>query len=800
MQFWPVKKLRIEIPVTILSICIAVAVIIAGYFAYQSMSGIVETIHKEARPDLKLLLIKDISSDLNEVENTIRLYSLSGDVSLLKSFKQLNNEIGEKLEQLQSYADVGSQEKQMLDSIGVLATRKLLIWEEIRKLHQTRETPKQTFTKLYSKIDTVIVETDTIKVKPEEKKSFFKRLFAKKDTTKRSIIVDNTKEKEAIKAEIEDIEQTISSQTQKLQTKDKILLEKNIAVTETLYKLIAKIEIAEQKHLEEKTAEADAMAGKTYQRMAVFIIAAVILLIIVLILFFRNLQQNRAYQQVLRKAKSEAESLAKAKETFVATVSHEMRTPVNAIFGLTEQLLRKGQPEETRTDLTIVQKSAEHLLALVNDTLDFSKIESQKMKLDQVDFRLRDLVREIEVMVSEQAKKKNIELQLTNNTEPDLTLNGDPIRLKQIIINLATNAIKFTAQGKVEVSFVDEYTPDGHIMLKIKVTDTGVGIPADKLPYIFDEFVQVGTDLTQKQRGAGLGLAIVKKLVSLHSGKIDVQSIFGKGTQFALEIPYKKGIIQTTSEPAELVIPEWFSSLKFLVVDDEEFNLHLMRNILKKWGITTVEAGNGLEAVEQSTKENFDLILIDIRMPVMDGYEASRKILQGQTNAKIVALTATTRPEDVEKIKAAGIHDYLPKPFLEQSLFDVVLKLVPEKQKAESLSISGETDVDFKELERLSGGDAAFMKEMLSIFVRSAEEASEKFGQYFDQENRKQIAETAHKLAAPAKHIMATKLYEMLKVLEKEAEPASHEFVKKIIQETKLEIEKVVLLIKEKLD
>lgn len=793
------KKLRIEIPVTILSICIAVAVIIAGYFAYQSMSEIVETIHKEARPDLKLLLIKDISSDLNEVENTIRLYTLSGDVTLLKSFQELNNEISDKLTQLQNYAVQGSGEKENLDSIGVLVNRKLLIWEEIRRLHQSRETAKKTFTRLYSKIDTVIVQADTIAVKPEEKKGFFKRLFAKKDTAKRSIIIDNTKEKEAIKAEIEGIEKTISSQTQKLQAKDKILLEKNIAVTATLDELISKIEVTEQKHLEEKTTEADALAAKTYRRMALFIIAAVFLLIVVLILFFRNLQQNRAYQQVLRKAKAEAESLARAKEMFVATVSHEMRTPVNAIFGLTDQLLKKGQPDDVKTDLTIVQKSAEHLLALVNDTLDFSKIDSQKMKLDQVDFRLTELVRELEVMLAEQAEKKNIGLQLINKTAQNLVLSGDPIRLKQIMINLITNAIKFTNQGTVEVWFSGEETATDGFLLNIRISDTGIGIPPDKLPFIFDEFVQVGTDLTQKQRGAGLGLAIVKKLVLLHSGKINVQSVIGKGTQFMLEIPYKKGTEQKPAvEISEPVIPDWFRNLSFLVVDDEEFNLHVMRTILKKWGVAFVEARDGRQAIEQSAKEAFDLILIDIRMPVMDGYEASQKMLRDRPEARIVALTATTRPEDIWKINAAGIHTYLQKPFMEQSLFSKVLELVSPKEKSLYETPSEEKVIDFEELERLSGGDRVFLQEMLDIFVRSAEEARAKFDLYLGQGNRIQIGETAHRLAAPAKHISAAKLYNLLKSLEKEAESGRYELIEKIIQETKSEIEKIVLLIRKK--
>ncbi|MBV5334927.1 MAG: hypothetical protein JZU49_03895, partial [Sulfuricurvum sp.] len=193
-------------------------------------------------------------------------------------------------------------------------------------------------------------------------------------------IIDKSKEKEIIKKEIAGIEEQITSQAKRLQSSETALFGQNIELTQALNRHIASLENSEQKRLETKTQEVDFMAAQTYRDMAIFTVAAVILLIIILILFFRNLQKNRTYQQVLKHAKAEAESLAKAKEMFVATVSHEMRTPVNAIYGLTEQMLRKTGSKEMTADLNVVYKSAEHLIALVNDTLDFSKIESQKLK------------------------------------------------------------------------------------------------------------------------------------------------------------------------------------------------------------------------------------------------------------------------------------------------------------------------------------------------------------------------------------------------------------------------------------
>jgi len=794
------KTLRIQIQVILLTICIAVAVVVSGYMAYQSLSQIVDTIHKEARPDLKLLLIKDIASDLNEVENTIRLYSLTGNSSFARSYRQLGDSIQRKLKTLSGYADPGSEEILHIDSISLLANRKLLIWDKIRALHRSKTDTHNSFTDLYSKIDTAIIQPDTIRFKPEEKKGFFKRVFGKKDTTtRRPVIIDKTKEKEIIKKEIAGIEEQITSQAKRLQSSETALFEQNIKLTQTLNRHIFSLETSEQLRLESKTQEADTMAEKTYRGMAIFTVTAVLLLIFILILFFRNLQKNRTYQQVLKEAKAEAESLAKAKEMFVATVSHEMRTPVNAIYGLTGQMLQKTSPGEMANDLKVVHNSAEHLIALVNDTLDFSKIESQKLKIEQVDFLPAEILNEIQILHKDSAQKKGINLIINNQTDKNLVLQGDPIRLKQVLINLITNAIKFTHKGQVTLTVSGEEISGRAYKLHIEVSDTGVGISEEDLKLIFDEFVQLGTDLTQKQRGAGLGLSIVKKLVHLQDGEIKVESTPGKGTRFILMIPYRMGdpknIVEIQQE--QLQIPNWFRNLHFLIVDDEEYNLYLIKNILNKWDAAFAEAFNGREAVDLAQKTSFDLILMDIRMPVMDGYEAAQQILNRDSSARIIALTATTKPEDILKIEQAGMQAFLQKPFSEAHLINLIRKLVPEKMsKGESAETA---PIDMNELDRISGGDKAFLDEMLRIFVRSSEEALVKFRLNMQNPDKAALAETAHKLAAPAKHMLATTLYNNLKKLENSAEGLTSDEIIELIGIIENEIGLINSFLKQKL-
>jgi signal transduction histidine kinase/CheY-like chemotaxis protein/HPt (histidine-containing phosphotransfer) domain-containing protein len=798
------KNVKIEIQVTLLTICIAVVVIISGYLAWQSLSKIVDTIHKEARPDLKLLLIKDIASDLNEVENTVRLYSITGNATFIKPYKQQSATIQGKLSDLEAFAVPGSDEMQLIDSIKLLVNRKLLILDEIRSLHRTGPKTSESFSKLYSRIDTVIIQPDTIRFKKEEKKGFFKRLFSKRDTTtKPPVIIDKSKEKEIIKQEIAGIEKQISVQARQLQAKEKVLLERNIQVTELLGQYIYELETNEQKRLETKTLEVDLMAQKTYGRMASFTIAAVILLIIILILFFQNLKRNRTYQQVLKKAKAEAESLAKAKEMFVATVSHEMRTPVNAIYGLTGQMLQKTESTEMMADLNVVHKSAEHLIALVNDTLDFSKIESQKLKIEQIDFLPDEIINEVHTLHKDLAQKKGIELIIRNNTDNSLVLLGDPIRLKQILINLITNAIKFTNQGQIKLTVSCDKTSEQNYLMCFEVTDTGVGISKADQQLIFDEFVQLSTDLTQKQRGAGLGLSIVKKLVQLQNGKIVVDSTPGKGTRFSVQIPFAKGNPENITQKSadRLNIPEWFKNLHFLIVDDEEFNLYLIKNILNNWGVSYTEAHNGQEAVKLSGENSYDLILMDMRMPVMDGYLASKLIIQNQQAAKIIALTATTKPTDIEKIEQSGIHAYLQKPFAESALFSEIQKLITTKVAETKAGVYAEhSSFDLAELERMAGGDSAFFNEMLKIFIRSSEETLAKFHLNFQSSNLSEIIELAHKLAAPAKHLNATVLYNHLKKLENIPQNSQPESIKNLIDAIEKEIKHINTVLNQKLN
>ncbi len=800
------KFFKIEIQVTFLTLIIAAVVIGSGYLVYQSLSQIVNSIHQEARPDFKLILIKDIASELTEAENTIRLYSLTNDESLTENYRELDSSIQNLLADLRDYAIPGSDEIATIDSIQLLTNEKLLILNRIQTLFKTRDNTNSNFSELLSRIDTTIVQSDTITFEQPEREGFFRRLFGRRDTTTREpIIIDNTAQVEALKQEIADIENQMTDRNASFQEMEKLLLNENFEVTNQINQHIAKLENSEQRQLETKTEEADFLAAQTYRRLALFTGASVFLLFIVLILFFRNLKKNRSYQKILQKAKHDAESLANAKERFVATVSHEMRTPVNAIFGLTEQMLQHEKDEETLDNLNVVHQSAKHLITLVNDTLDFSKIESQQMKIDALDFYPDLILNEIYTLHKQPSLAKGIQLVINNKTAKDLVLKGDPIRLKQILINLVTNAIKFTSKGYVIVNFEGEETDSKGFLLKMEVSDTGVGIPEKNIHSIFDEFVQLDND--QKFRGAGLGLAIVKKLVDLQGGEISVKSIPEKGSTFSIQIPYQLGNAENikVKQDQPVIIPAWFKQLHFLLVDDEEFNLYMLSNILRKWGVKYTEAQNGKIAIEKAVTDNFDLILMDVRMPVIDGYEATRQILGTNPDAQIVALSATQNEDDIAKCHDAGMVDFLQKPFAESELFELVKRLVPEQEITEEETpediLPEEQIIDLNGLEKMAGGDSNFVKEMLELFIKSSDNNMAIIHEGLKENDLMKISEAAHKLAAPAKHMMAMDLYNKLKTLENTARDGDDvDHIQTLISTIQLEVEKITGFIKKILD
>jgi len=380
-------------------------------------------------------------------------------------------------------------------------------------------------------------------------------------------------------------------------------------------------------------------------------------------------------------ARQKAEEAAQSKQLFMSTMSHEIRTPLNEVIGITNLLLQ-GNPREDQMDyIKALKFSGNHLLTLVNDVLDYNKMESGKIVFEQTQFNLGDFLDEILRSYSFRSKAKNLSFDIKKANDLPVEVIGDPIRLNQILSNLLSNALKFTNHGSIQV-FVRELSRTGNqTKLEFTVTDTGIGISQDKHSLIFDSFTQASTDTTRHFGGTGLGLAICKKLIELQGGTITIESEPEKGSTFRFDISF--GISEKGSQPQNTEVTESFTGLEgknILVAEDNKINFFVANKFLMGWGITVTHAENGQIALDLLEKQDFDLILMDLHMPVLDGIEATR-IIRKSDNQKIkdipiVALTAAIMSESHDKIEDLKINDYVLKPFKPHDLFERILKHV----------------------------------------------------------------------------------------------------------------------------
>lgn len=388
--------------------------------------------------------------------------------------------------------------------------------------------------------------------------------------------------------------------------------------------------------------------------------------------------QRRMILDNLILARQKAEEAAQSKQLFMSTMSHEIRTPLNEVIGITNLLLQ-GNPREDQMDyIKTLKFSGNHLLTLVNDVLDYNKMESGKIVFEQIQFDVSEFLDEIMRSYSFRSKAKNLKFDIKKENELPKTVTGDPLRLNQILSNLLSNALKFTTNGSITVIVRVVTRTENRCNMEFAVSDTGIGIPREKHRLIFDSFTQASPDTTRYFGGTGLGLAICKKLIELQGGTITVESEPGVGSTFRFAIPLE---ILDKGGQKQAEAPENYTGLegkKILIAEDNKINFYVANKFLVSWGITVSHAGDGLLALEMLEKEDFDLILMDLHMPVMDGIEATKIIRKSENprikNIPIVALTAAIMSESHDKIEDLNINDYVLKPFKPHDLFERISK------------------------------------------------------------------------------------------------------------------------------
>jgi signal transduction histidine kinase/CheY-like chemotaxis protein len=389
-----------------------------------------------------------------------------------------------------------------------------------------------------------------------------------------------------------------------------------------------------------------------------------------------NINVRKEYEKNIDLANAELKKAVKSKEQFLSNMSHELRTPLNGIIGISNILLSEKRLESQTESLEMLKYSSNHMLDIVNNILDYNKIDAKKVELENIAFDITDLINKTAIFFNQQANNKGLKLLVNTDSINKLIVTGDALRLRQILNNLISNAIKFTSKGTVSINVEKiKDNDDGTIKIKFTIADTGIGIPNDKLDFIFSSFGQADNEITKKYGGTGLGLTISARLVELMESTIQVESIYGEGSAFSFALDLHKANTESLSQIASGVLQP-FSGIKALIAEDNKINLMVIKRFLNSWGIDTACAENGELALEMAKADKYDLILMDLNMPVMDGKTASLRIREFDKDIPIIAITANTGENLKNELLTFGINDYIPKPFIPDVLHNVIAKTI----------------------------------------------------------------------------------------------------------------------------
>ena len=500
--------------------------------------------------------------------------------------------------------------------------------------------------------------------------------------------------------------------------------------------------------------------------------------------------------------KKHSDELIKAKQTkeqFLANMSHEIRTPINGIVGMVNLLEEIPATEEQKKYLNAIKTSSKNLQVIINDILDLSAIESGNIRFEEIGFDLKSFFDTLISSFSYAAKQKGITITLNFDPYIDKVVIGDPVRLNQVMSNLIGNAVKFTKRGQIKVYALKISEEDNVGCFQFIVDDPGIGIPDDKIKKVFENFEQGDPTINRKFGGTGLGLAIVKQLVEAQNGRVKVVSKAGKGTKFTVDLKYQIGLDKEDEEKngdrQQLVsgVDELdLSKYKLLLVEDNEVNVLYTRKILNSWNCVPDEAKNGLAALEKIKENDYDLILMDVRMPVMDGFESTKFIRSNLKSPKcetpIIALTANAIKGDEEKCIEAGMNDYISKPFQPETLKNKIVSNMnlegfshyvtshnepkPDKDKVSDLSY----------LREMSDNDFGFIQDMVQSFINQSPKEIENIWFHFENNELDEVANLIHKIKPSITFMGIHELKDLIIQIEDQAKHKKVEILRKNLQ------------------
>ncbi|HRG09339.1 MAG TPA: ATP-binding protein [Cyclobacteriaceae bacterium] len=722
------SPLRGKIIAAFVLACVAIALAVGT--TYIGFNSLLEQVDELTVPNDKLRALNNLFEQITRLDQQQRADAIRNPGKSYRAILQESKQLTATLDTLIAMPWNNTRQPGRLETMKrVVAKRDYLLLEYLRLRSEFVSNKK--FTQQLDSLSLILAvnqqldslvstnqnKTTTTTYIPEEKRNFFSRLFGskKKDTLNGGIeIKEETLTKidtlaiarqQGARDEVERIMKRLDEdqrlQTQEMMQRELRLINTNVALINQLLSILREVETEELALFETKNSEAGSLVNKSVERISIIIAVFFLIAAALVFLMLIDLSRSNYYRLQLTQAKEEAERLSLVKQRFLANMSHEIRTPLQSILGFSEQLNSQKNNAEA---ILAIQHSSEHLLHIVDEVLDYSRIESGQFVLDKSALWLDELVDEVATVVTIQARQKKLDLTIEIDQIESPVL-GDAFRLKQVFYNLLGNAIKFTAAGTITFSTRILEQTATHIKTEFKISDTGKGIPKEEQEIIFNQFEQGGKNIHRQYGGAGLGLSIVKKIIEQQQGTIKVESEVGTGTTFIIIITFEKTEAPVVS-PVQQIEPTTFAGHVWLV-DDDPLILKLCSLILEKNNIAYTSLQSSLKMLEQKLNAT-DVVFLDIRMPGINGVDLCKQLRARVPELYIVALTAHLLPDERKFIVESGFNRILPKPFRENEFLDALHQIQSTTQQ---------TEVNLSELEKMTHGDKALMNSIVEEFI-----------------------------------------------------------------------------------
>jgi len=773
------KPVRGKVIAASLLACIAIGLALA--VTYFSFYGLLDKVDELSIPNDKLKSLSTLFQQITRLDQQQRADAIKKPKKSYREFVKESESLVSTIDSLHRMSWEDKRQEERLEAMKRILRKRDFLLIEYLKLKSDFVFNKKYSNQLDSLADILTqnkpatdssvkttqkktITTTYLPEKEEKKTSFFSRVFGgkKKEDAKAenrievkeeiSVQVDTLAIAQQDSAILEvgrimkTLEQDQRQQTKQMLQRELELVSTNIVLISQLLSILQEVENEEIAAVEQKNSEAVTMVSSNIQRIGLIMIIFFLLAAVLVFLIMVDISKSNYYRLQLIKARDQAEQLGQVKQRFLANMSHEIRTPLQSIIGFSEQL--KDTQTTNEEAIEAIQSSSEHLLHIVNEVLDYSRIESDHFTIEKSPFDLSQLIEEVTSVIRIHTEQKGLQFIVKADNISKINLLGDAFRLRQILYNLLGNAVKFTSQGFVK--FELEVKPDIFLKCTFRITDTGIGIAPLDISRVFAQFEQGDVNIHKQYGGAGLGLSIVKKLIDLQQGTIEVKSEEGKGSEFTVNLIFERApvsatITHTLSSPS---VTRSFQGTVILV-DDDPLILKLCSMLLNKYQVP-FKAINQSERMLEEDLTNVRFIFLDIRMPGINGVDLC-KALRNKTQAKIIALTAHVLPQEQASILENGFDQILTKPFREQDLLQVIGLLQSTNGIADSA-------FDLSSLRKLTLGDEQLFQSILSQFKEETESNLIEVDEALTQGKSKDLREVIHKLSGRVGQMGETEL------------------------------------------